>query len=62
MKGHILLISSSRGSEPAWSPYGISKWGINGMTKGLAEILTPVGTIVNAIAPGIYCNTIARNS
>jgi NAD(P)-dependent dehydrogenase (short-subunit alcohol dehydrogenase family) len=51
-KGHILLISSSRGSEPAWSPYGISKWGINGMTKGLAEILTPEGIIVNAIAPG----------
>ena len=51
-KGHILLISSSRGSEPAWSPYGISKWGINGMTKGLAEILTSEGIIVNAIAPG----------
>ena len=27
-KGHILLVSSSSGSEPAWSPYGISKWGV----------------------------------
>ena len=51
-KGHILLISSSRGSEPAWSPYGISKWGINGMVKGLAQIMTPHGIIVNGIAPG----------
>lgn len=52
LKGHILLISSSRGSEPAFSPYGISKWGINGMTKGLAAILVNDNIIVNAIAPG----------
>ncbi len=52
LKGHILLISSSRGAEPAWSPYGISKWGINGLTKGLAKILITDNIIVNAIAPG----------
>lgn len=52
IKGKILLVSSSRGSEPAWSPYGISKWGMNGMTKGLAKILAPQGITVNAIAPG----------
>lgn len=52
LKGHILLISSSRGSEPAWSPYGISKWGLNGMVKGLAQRLTENNIIVNAIAPG----------
>ncbi|WP_333504266.1 SDR family oxidoreductase [Limosilactobacillus vaginalis] len=51
-KGHILLISSSRGSEPAWSPYGISKWGINGMTQGLAQVLIKDNIVVNAIAPG----------
>lgn len=50
--GHILLISSSRGAEPAWSPYGISKWSLNGFTKGLAQTLLPYGIIVNAIAPG----------
>lgn len=50
--GHVLLVSSSRGLEPAWSPYGISKWGINGLVKGLAEILTNEGIIVNGIAPG----------
>jgi NAD(P)-dependent dehydrogenase (short-subunit alcohol dehydrogenase family) len=52
IKGHILLISSSRGSEPAWSPYGISKWGLNGLTLGLAKMMLPYGIIVNAIAPG----------
>ncbi|WP_367333048.1 SDR family NAD(P)-dependent oxidoreductase [Limosilactobacillus sp.] len=52
MKGNILLISSSRGSEPAWSPYGISKWGLNGMVQGLAQMLTKYNIIVNAIAPG----------
>lgn len=51
-RGHILLISSSRGEEPAWSPYGISKWGLNGFIKGLAKILIPYGIVVNGIAPG----------
>lgn len=52
IEGKILLISSSRGSEPAWSPYGLSKWGINGMIKGLAKCLAPYKINVNAIAPG----------
>lgn len=50
--GHILLISSSRGSEPAWSPYGVSKWGMKGMTEGFAKMLLPYGITVNAVAPG----------
>lgn len=52
IKGSILLISSSRGSEPAWSPYGLSKWGLKGLTEGLAQIFTPYGINVNSIAPG----------
>lgn len=52
IKGRILLISSSRGSEPAWSPYGISKWGMKGLTEGLAQTFLPYGIIVNTIAPG----------
>lgn len=51
-KKHILLISSSRGNEPAWTPYGISKWALNGLTQGLAQFLLPYGIVVNAIAPG----------
>lgn len=50
--GHILLISSTRGSEPAWSPYGLSKWGIEGLIKGLAKELIPYGIVVNGLAPG----------
>lgn len=52
IKGHILLVSSTRGFEPAWSPYGISKWGLNGFILGLSKIVLPHGIIVNGIAPG----------
>ena len=50
--GHILLISSNRGVEPSWSPYSLSKNGINALTIGLAQKLMPHGIIVNGIAPG----------
>lgn len=52
IKGSILFISSSRGSEPAWSPYGISKWGLKGLTEGLAQMFVAHGINVNSIAPG----------
>lgn len=51
-KGHICLVSSSRGSEPAYTPYGISKWAMNGMTRGIAQEIINYGIIVNAVAPG----------
>lgn len=51
-KGHILFVNSSRGFEPAWSPYGISKWGLRGMTQGFAQSLLSYGITVNGIAPG----------
>lgn len=52
VKGHILNISSSTGAEPSWSPYRISKLGIEGFTKGLAQTLTKHDITVNGIAPG----------
>lgn len=52
IRGHILNISSSCESEPAWSPYRISKWGLKGLTFGLAQQLISHGIVVNAIAPG----------
>lgn len=52
IKGHVLMISSNRGIEPSWSPYGISKLGINGITKGIAQELIKHDIVVNAIAPG----------
>lgn len=50
--GHILIVSSSAGNEPAWSPYRVSKWGLKGITEGMASALLPHGIVVNAIAPG----------
>ena len=35
-------------------PYYISKWGLNGLTKGFAKEYASKNIIVNAIAPG-YC-------
>ena len=52
IKGHILNISSSVANEPAWSPYRLSKWGIKGLTLGVAQQMLPHGITVNAIAPG----------
>lgn len=52
IKGHVLNISSSVANEPAWSPYRLSKWGIKGMTLGVAQQMLPYGITVNAIAPG----------
>lgn len=52
IKGHILNISSSSALRPAWTPYQISKWAVNGITRGLADYLLPRGIIVNGLAPG----------
>lgn len=52
IKGRILLISSQRALEPAWSPYRLSKKGLCGLVEGLAEVLTPYGIVVNGIGPG----------
>ena len=52
VQGHILLISSQSSLEPSWSPYRLSKLGIDGITKGMAQRLLENGIIVNAIGPG----------
>ena len=52
IKGNILNIASSSSLRPADSAYNISKWGIRGLTLGLAKSLVPHGIIVNGIAPG----------
>lgn len=71
IKGNILNISSSSALRPAWGPYQMSKWAVNGFTKGLAKKMIAHGIVVNAIAPGqtatpmlgkddvddIYCNS-----
>jgi 3-oxoacyl-[acyl-carrier protein] reductase len=52
IKGNILNIASSSSLRPAISAYTLSKWGMRGLTLGLAKSLAPYGITVNGIAPG----------
>ena len=52
IKGNILNIASASSLRPADSPYILSKWGIRGLTMGLAKSLGSYGITVNGIAPG----------
>ncbi len=52
VQGNILNISSSSSIRPATSSYHLAKWGIRGLTKGLAKELIPFGIVVNGLAPG----------
>lgn len=52
IKGNILNVGSSSCLRPAISPYTISKWGVKGLTLGLAKSLAKYGIVVNGIAPG----------
>ena len=54
--GKILNISSINGCMSSTHPYYISKWGLNGLTKGFAKEYASRNIIVNAIAPG-YCSS-----
>lgn len=51
-KGNILNVASSSSLRPAVTPYTISKWGVRGLTVGLAKTLLQYGITVNAVAPG----------
>jgi Dehydrogenases with different specificities (related to short-chain alcohol dehydrogenases) len=52
IKGNILNIASSSSLRPAITAYTISKWGIRGLTMGLARSLVSHGITVNGLAPG----------
>ncbi len=52
IKGNILNIASSSSLRPADSAYTVSKWGIRGLTLGLAKSLAKYGITVNGLAPG----------
>lgn len=60
IKGHILIISSQSALEPSWSPYRLSKLGIDGITRGMAQRLLEHGIIVNAIGPGPTATTMQK--
>lgn len=57
IKGHILIISSYSALEPSWSPYRLSKRGIEGITEGMAQRLLEHGIIVSALGPGPTATT-----
>lgn len=50
--GNILNVSSSSAIRPAESAYSVAKWGVKGLTLGMARKLSRNGIVVNAIAPG----------
>ena len=52
IEGNILNIASSSSVRPAASAYTLSKWGIRGLTLGLAKAFAPYGIVVNGLAPG----------
>ena len=52
IKGNILNIASASSLRPANSAYILSKWGLRGLTMGLAKSLGAHGITVNGIAPG----------
>lgn len=49
----IINISSQGGIVGATYPYRLSKWDINGLTKGLGLKFASSGILVNSICPGI---------
>jgi 3-oxoacyl-[acyl-carrier protein] reductase len=53
-QGRIINVSSISATmgTPRLSAYCASKWGINGLTKALAEELKPEGIFVAAVLPG----------
>ena len=50
--GNILMIASSSSLRPAVSAYMLSKWGVRGLTEGLAKMYVKHGIVVNGVAPG----------
>lgn len=52
IQGNILNIASSSSLRPAGGEYGLAKWGIRGLTEGMAKMLVPYGIVVNAVGPG----------
>ena len=52
IQGNILNIASASSLRPADSAYILSKWGLRGLTLGLAKALGKEGITVNGIAPG----------
>lgn len=53
-QGSIINVSSGlgRGAVPGYGAYGVSKWGLEGLTKYLSEEVSHDGVRVNSVSPG----------
>jgi 3-oxoacyl-[acyl-carrier protein] reductase len=57
--GSIVIISSTGGFDhsPVGGPhYTVSKWGLNGLVRHLADELGPDGIRINSVCPGLVDN------
>lgn len=54
--GRVINISSLFGYDaiPGWGLYGSTKFAVEGISKGLAVELAPLGIHVTAVAPGLF--------
>ena len=54
--GHIINFSSLFGFDaiPGWALYGSTKFAVEGISKGLAVELAPLGIKVTAVEPGLF--------
>lgn len=58
-RGHIVNVISNVGFLPTVKPYGLAKWGMIGLTKGLGLHLAEYGITVNGVAPGAVATELA---
>ncbi len=60
--GSIINVTSmmGRGAYPRFAAYGVSKWGIEGFTRILAEEVESVRIRVNAVDPGYVATKLTR--
>lgn len=62
--GTIINVSSvcAKQAWPGWSVYAAAKWGVLGLTKGLATELGPLGIRVTCLVPGAGDTNFDKNA
>lgn len=60
VRGNIVNVCSEMGFRAASDAYCISKWGVRGMTVGVARHIAKYGIVLNGIAPGETATEIFR--